>query len=907
MSAIADLAELPVWVAWQLEMKDGAEPGSRPDKIPYRIGGGRAASNDPRGWGTRDKAAAMAQRLPRPYGGGGVGIVLTEIGSGHVLCGIDLDTCRDQANGHYAPWAQEVVEHFESYTEISPSQTGFKVFFTMTVGDCETVRAEIRRITQDPEQTGIKWARGGGAHPPAIELFTGGRYFTVTEQELGTYPLRVVTPQTVFWVIHEAGPQFRGNGAARGRVARDDSRSGIAYRKGLEMRRAGASKEEIGAALEADLETADWVRGNGGAGGRGITRIWKKAEAAAAGDNTWPYSLVDGALRLMKDGTPVKLANFAARITEQQTIDDGVLPYLRYRIEATLQDGTPLPPIPLPTEKFQGGAWVDRHWGARAQVSVIPRSAEHLCAAIKKLSSPAERRIYTHIGWRRIDGRWVYLHAGGAIGADGPVGGVEVEPDGDLAHYLLPPVRDIRAAVRSSLALLDMGLAGTALAAAAYRAPLAQFKPVTCTVWLTGPTGMLKSAITFVAQAHWGTHWARRAPVQWSSTANALEKVAFGAKDAVCVIDSFDPNGTKTQVQSLHSTADRVIRAQGNQSGRSRMNADTSLKATYVPRGIVVGSGEDIPAMQSLRARMFIVNVAKGDVDLPKLTALQKAADEGRLAEAMAGYVRWLAAGAETALPGWLAEPREMQKDGGHLRNSENVASLAMGLNLFLKFAEDVSAIEPGQWEELYLRAVGLLEGEVAVQKDEQHSEDPVERFLGAVGEALAGGRAHVATREGKEPNHREACGWGLHQSAMTSAEKVVTVWKPARDLIGWVDIGGDPGGPNDLWLLPGPALAVVNQMLRDSSGRELGLSDKMLGKRLKEAGQLVTTNPDRHVKSLRAKDGAEDGREDRVRKSWHLRARDVLLLNAAGTQPAPKMAPLPEAGNKAAEGLLGG
>ena len=285
MSAIADLAELPVWVAWQLEMKDGAEPGSKPDKVPYRVGGGRASSTDPRDWGTRDKAAAMAERLPRLEGDGGVGIILTEIGGGYSLCGIDLDTCRNRGTtGYYAPWAQEVVEYFQSYTEISPSQTGLKIFFKMTVGDCETVRDAIRRITQVPEQTGIKWSRGGGGdHPPSIELYTGNRYFTVTEQALGAYPLRLVTPETVLWVIHEAGPRLRDNGSAAG--ARDGSRSGTAWRKGLEMHRAGASYEEFVAAVKADPETSDWAREKGEAhGGRELKKIWDKAPAAAARD-----------------------------------------------------------------------------------------------------------------------------------------------------------------------------------------------------------------------------------------------------------------------------------------------------------------------------------------------------------------------------------------------------------------------------------------------------------------------------------------------------------------------------------------------------------------------------------------------------------------------------------------------
>src|SRR5438874_785271 len=41
--------------------------------------------------------------------------------------------------------------------------------------------------------------------------------------------------------------------------------------------------------------------------------------------------------------------------------------------------------------------------------------------ALQMLSSDVRREtVYAHTGWRDVGGRWVYLHAGGAIGADGP-------------------------------------------------------------------------------------------------------------------------------------------------------------------------------------------------------------------------------------------------------------------------------------------------------------------------------------------------------------------------------------------------------------------------------------------------------------------------------------------------------
>src|SRR5262249_1608187 len=60
-----------------------------------------------------------------------------------------------------------------------------------------------------------------------------------------------------------------------GRGGGDHSRSAIAFRKGIVLRREGKTFEGMSAALRADSETADWVREKGDAhGGRELRRIW---------------------------------------------------------------------------------------------------------------------------------------------------------------------------------------------------------------------------------------------------------------------------------------------------------------------------------------------------------------------------------------------------------------------------------------------------------------------------------------------------------------------------------------------------------------------------------------------------------------------------------------------------------
>src|SRR5262249_34281042 len=140
-----------------------------------------------------------------------------------------------------------------------------------------------------------------------------------------------------------------------------------------------------------------------------------------------------------------------------------------------------------------------------------------------------------------------------------------------------------------------------------YRAALG---PVDFSLSLVGKTGVGKSELTALGQQHYGAAMNRLSlPGNWSSTPNALEGLAFLAKDALLVIDDFKPGGSKSEIDGWHSKAERVLRAQGNASGRGRCWADGTVRAERPPRGLILTSCEDLPRGESLRARTLALQV----------------------------------------------------------------------------------------------------------------------------------------------------------------------------------------------------------------------------------------------------------------------------------------------------------
>lgn len=292
-ATLADLANLPRWVAWQTEQGNGRK---KPTKVPYSPGSGKAHADKPATWASRAAAAAKAANLPRPLGTGGVGIELGDLGDGRVLAGVDLDTCRDNA-GAFAPWALEVVDRFASYTEVSPSGTGAKVFFLLDPAGLPEFAPLLTPLGA------ALFKMPGNDHPPAIELYSGRRYFAVTDEHLAGTPveLRHVPQEAVRWLLTEAGPRLAGAGtadpheaantdvAAQGRepaarpasTRKDKSRSSVAFGVGAAARRRGLSFEAMCAELQGNADTAEWYAEKGTAdGGRELRRIWDKADPA---------------------------------------------------------------------------------------------------------------------------------------------------------------------------------------------------------------------------------------------------------------------------------------------------------------------------------------------------------------------------------------------------------------------------------------------------------------------------------------------------------------------------------------------------------------------------------------------------------------------------------------------------
>ncbi len=156
-----ELKRIPRWVCWRYRLKRGVKmPKTRKDwtKVPYRCDGRLADATNPATWCSFDDALAAYQG--GRHGFDGIGIVLWEKdtdSNGLVLAGVDFD---DLGTKVPVPLAVERSKRLGSYIEASPSNQGLRVF-----------------LLARPLPSGI--------NVNGTELYTGGRYLTVTGQNKG--------------------------------------------------------------------------------------------------------------------------------------------------------------------------------------------------------------------------------------------------------------------------------------------------------------------------------------------------------------------------------------------------------------------------------------------------------------------------------------------------------------------------------------------------------------------------------------------------------------------------------------------------------------------------------------------------------------------------------------------------
>ena len=631
------------------------------------------------------------------------------------------------------------------------------------------------------------------------------------------------------------------------------------------------------------LENAagSWAKLDGGAGAtidsglsagrkepRDLSQVGQNARGAGSADDGGAavvskhsplYAVVKGAfskLEQAKGDSPAyyrALCNFTARITSETLRDDGSgAGQALFTLEGALASGQPLPRIDVPSTVYGAMNWPTALWGARVTIQPTQNTRSVLAHGIQTLSIEAglgSRRVYTHTGWRNLEPHgWVYLHAGGAISANGLETDLEIDL-GDLHRYALPAPLEgaaLHSAIHSSLELLDLAPDAVTLPLwlSIWRAALGVTR---FSVYLYGVTGEAKSGLAALYLSHYGQFARDKLPANWSSTVTSLERLLFTLKDAPCVIDDFNPQGTQQEAKAMHSKAERVLRGQGNGSARQRSywGKGGSLESgvSYVPRGLCIVTGEDIPAGHSLRARNLILELGRGDVKKERFARANEIVSANVLAGSMAAYLQWLAPNLEQYQARLESQATELANtfQAAHGRTTDTAGDLMAALDVWGAFALETGCMTAQQFEALSKRARVALQIACGAQAAHQAAADPVHRFLELLPALFSSGKAHLQdSRTGAEPN--DAQRWGWRERTLGTGDNQRDEWQALGACVGWVSEAGAV-------MLEAQSVYAAAQRLAGEQGDGFTKSALSLWKALGERGLIVKDGGQNTVK----------------------------------------------------------
>jgi hypothetical protein len=155
------------WTMWKTINRAG-----KLTKVPFQLNGSEGDSSDPAKWASYTEVVEAFNK----GGYDGIGFTFDVLDP---YAGVDLDHCIN-ADGTIMPKAKAILEKLNSYSEISPSGTGIKVFL------------KAKNPVKIQKKDG-KFQQGFESKKPdlEIEIYYGYRFFTLTGNRLTDYPSTV--------------------------------------------------------------------------------------------------------------------------------------------------------------------------------------------------------------------------------------------------------------------------------------------------------------------------------------------------------------------------------------------------------------------------------------------------------------------------------------------------------------------------------------------------------------------------------------------------------------------------------------------------------------------------------------------------------------------------------------------
>lgn len=456
-----------------------------------------------------------------------------------------------------------------------------------------------------------------------------------------------------------------------------------------------------------------------------------------------------------------KLCNFVPKAICEITMDDGIT-FTRYvRLGGVHQSGRQLPEITIPAENVEGLGWIVKYWGMDCILEPGLKTKSRVWNALQTTALNVEKiTVFSTTGWKQIDGEWRFLMPGDDR--------FTVELPGKMHGYGIERSYEVLD-IQTAASLLWQPLAPEEiifhLLAFTFLSPLNHFlKAAGCepkfVLFLVGKTGSRKSTLAALMLSFFGKFTASELPLSFRDTSNSILYNAFSLKDVLTVIDDLHPS-SRQEEQKMNATAQAVMRAYGDRTGKGRLRADSTPMESRPPQGNAIVTAEFAPDIgESGTARYFALELKEKDVDLETLTALQKEAANGTLQRCMFAYTEWIreiflfSEESVQEFQKYLHSRFLFYRDSFrancihcHGRVPETVAQLQIGMEFLLRFLCERGGFAEDWCNEIAELFQKILYSLAAKQAESIDEDKPTHVFIHKLFSLLESNQAHLLDR----------------------------------------------------------------------------------------------------------------------------------------------------------------
>ncbi len=412
--------------------------------------------------------------------------------------------------------------------------------------------------------------------------------------------------------------------------------------------------------------------------------------------------------------------------------------------------GEELPSIIVPIKQIESGNWfVNPLWSFKVRFKLPVQKAIQI-DCLKELSKNMEEEtIYQYTGFSEIDGKKVFLYAGGAVGTDKDVK-VDLGDENLNRFTLTTKSFNIKDTSKLTLECLDVAppIITTPIIGLTFMSPLTStFEelgiPLGILTWVQGPMHCLKTSMVSAICSHFGNFNKNHSPMSFLDGIPSAREKSAKCKDVLVLCDDYFPSSNKQEVAEMNKFTENLISSYSDKMTGTRSKSNGDIRKTYRAKGQVIATGELFPALsQSRMSRVLFVNVNKSDIKDQKLKNIQNHPEE--LQYTMRKYLEYLIYNSEkikSEIP--IIFESKMQDASREIRSrtAEMIAGLYIGYYYLMNFCTTNNVITTEKKEKMLQEGWNILIKLGKEQNTLVEALSPINMFLSA---------AEVLTNTGK-------------------------------------------------------------------------------------------------------------------------------------------------------------